>query len=77
MLSKRYRTDKSQLRYLQLTRRYGQFYVDFLKTGVKSVRQFIGGTLYTNRSGFKKFSRASVNLPIKLLTSDVALLKPS
>ena len=55
MLGRRYKTDKSQLRYKQLTRRYGTFYVDFLKTGITSVRQFIGGTLYTNKTGFKKF----------------------
>ena len=55
LLSKRFKTDKSQLRYKQLSRRYGGFYVDYLKVGVKSIRQFIGGTLYTNKLGFKKF----------------------
>lgn len=55
MLGRRYKTDKSQLRYKLLTRRHGTFYVDFLKIGSTSVRQFIGGTLYTNRTGFKKF----------------------
>ena len=55
LLAKRFRTDKAQLKYKQLTRRNGTFYVDFLKTGIKSVRGFIGGTIYTNKSGFKKF----------------------
>ena len=55
LLAKRFKTDKAQLQYKQLSKRYGGFYVDFLKTGVKSVRQFIGGTLYTNKLGFKKF----------------------
>ena len=34
---------------------YGTFYVDYLKVGVKSVGQFIGGKLYTNKLGFKIF----------------------
>ena len=55
LLAKRFKTDKSQLRYKQLSKRYGSFYVDYLKFEVKSVRQFIGGTLYTNKLGFKKF----------------------
>ena len=55
LLTKRFRTDKSQLRYKQMTRQYGRFYVDYLKVGVTSIRQFIGGTLYTNKLGFKKF----------------------
>ena len=38
MSSRRYKIDKSQLRYKQLTRRYGTFYIDFLKTGIKSIR---------------------------------------
>jgi len=55
LLTKRFKTDRSQLRYKQLSRRYGTFYTDFLKAGVKSVRQYVGGTLYTNKLGFKKF----------------------
>ena len=55
LLTKRFRTDKAQLRYKQLSRQYGTFYVDYLKVGVTSIRQFIGGTLYTNKLGFKKF----------------------
>jgi hypothetical protein len=55
LLTKRFRTDKAQLRYKQMSRQYGNFYVDYLKVGVTSIRQFIGGTLYTNKLGFKKF----------------------
>ena len=55
LLSRRLRTDKTQLKYNQLSRRYGRFYVDFLKVGVKSIRGYIGGTVYTNKLGFKKF----------------------
>ena len=55
LLSKRFRTDKSQLRYKQLSRRYGTFYCDYLKATFKSVRGFIGGVLYTNKQSFKKF----------------------
>ena len=55
LLTRRFRTDKSQLRYKQMTRQYGRFYVDYLKVGVTSIRQCIGGTLYTNKVGFKKF----------------------
>ena len=52
VLSKRFKTDKSQLRYKQLSCHYGTFYVDFLKTTVKSIRGFIGGMLYCNELGF-------------------------
>ena len=55
LLTKRFRTDKSQLRYKQLSRQYGTFYTDFLKVAVKSIRGYIGGVLYTNKVGFKKF----------------------
>ena len=55
LLSKRFRTDKSQLRYKQLSKQYGTFYTDFLKVAVKFVRGYIGGVLYTNKIGFKKF----------------------
>ena len=55
MLSRRLKTDKSQLRYKQLSRHYGTFYVDFLKVNVKSLRGHIGGMLYCNKLGFKKF----------------------
>lgn len=55
LLSRRYRTDKAQLRYKQLMRGYGTFYCDFLKVSVKSIRGFIGGVVYTNKLGFKKF----------------------
>ena len=55
LLTKRFKTDKAMRQYKQLSRRYGPFYVDCLKMGVTSVRQYIGGTLYTDRLGFKKF----------------------
>ena len=38
-----------------MTRGYGAFYTDYLKSGVKSIRGFIGGVIYTNKLGFKKF----------------------
>ena len=31
------------------------FYVDFLKVTIKSIRGYIGGMLYCNKLGFKKF----------------------
>ena len=52
---KQFKTDKAQLRYKELSCRYGKLYVDYLKVGVKSERQFIGGTLYNKKIGFKKF----------------------
>ena len=55
LLSKRFKTDKAQLRYKQLQRQFGTFYVDYLKVNVKSVRGYIGGSVYTNKLGFKKF----------------------
>ena len=55
LLSRRFRTDKAQLRYKQLSRRHGSFYCDYLKVSTKSIRGYIGGVLYTNRIGFKKF----------------------
>ena len=55
LLSKRFKTDKAHLRYKQLSRQYGTFYTDFLKVSVKSLRGYIGGVVYTNKIGFKKF----------------------
>lgn len=55
LLAKRFKTDKSQLRYKQLSRHSGPFYCDFLKAGVKSIRNYMGGVLYTHKCGFKKF----------------------
>ena len=55
LLSKRFRTDKAQLHYKQLSRQYGTFYTDFLKVSVRSIRGYIGGVIYTNKVGFKKF----------------------
>ena len=54
-LALRFKTDKSQLRYKQLSRYYGTFYVDFLKVNVKAIRGDIGGMLYCNKLGFKNF----------------------
>ena len=55
LMSRRFKTDKSQLRYRQLKRQFGTFYVDYLKVSTKSIRGNIGGSLYTNKLGFKKF----------------------
>ena len=55
LLSRRFKTDRSQLRYKQLMRGYGTFYCDYLKVGCTSLRGFIGGVVYTNKVGFKKF----------------------
>ena len=55
LLSKRFKTDKSQLRYKQLSRNYGKFYVDFLKVAVKFIRGFMGGMFFCNKLGYKKF----------------------
>ena len=55
LLTKRFKTDRSQLRYKQLTRGYGTFYTDYLKVSTKSIRGYIGGVIYTNKLGFKKF----------------------
>ena len=52
LLSKKFKTDKSQLRYKHLSRHYGTFYVDFFKTTLKSIRAFIGGMFYCNKLGF-------------------------
>ena len=38
MLTRRFQTDKSQLRYRQPFRHHGTFYVDFLKVAIKSIR---------------------------------------
>ena len=55
LLARRFKTDKAQLRYKQLCRQFGTFYTDYLKSNVKSTRGYIGGTVYTNKLGFKKF----------------------
>jgi hypothetical protein len=55
LLTKQFKTDKSQLRYKQLARGYGTFYTDYLKASVKSLCGYIGGVIYTNKLGFKKF----------------------
>ena len=55
VLTRRFRTDKAHMRFKQLSTHHGEFYADYLKCAVKSIRGFIGGTVYTNRLGFKKF----------------------
>ena len=55
LLAKRFKTDRSQLRYKQLMKGFGTFYCDFLKVGCVSLRGFMGGVVYTNKVGFKKF----------------------
>ena len=54
-LSRRFRTDKAQLRYKQLSRIFGKFYCDYLKVNVTSLRGYKGGVIYTNGLGFYKF----------------------
>ena len=54
LIVKRFKTDKSQLQYKQLYHWYCAFYVDYLKVGFKSVKQFIGENVYTDKHGFKK-----------------------
>ena len=54
-LTRRFRTDHSQLKYKQLRRQHGTFYADFVKSKVKSLRGFIGGVVYTNKLGFISF----------------------
>ena len=55
LLAKRFRTDKYKLRYKKISFHDGTSYVDYLKVGFKSIGEFVGGTLYTNTLGFKKF----------------------
>jgi Integrase core domain. len=54
-LSRRFRTDKAQLRYKQLSWIFGKFYCDYLKVKVTSLRGYKGGVIYTNGLGFYKF----------------------
>ena len=54
-LTRRFRTDKAHMRYRRLSTKHGQFYVDTLKSKVKSIRGFTCGNLYTNNIGFRKF----------------------
>ena len=54
-LTRRFHTDKAQLRYKQLAKVHGSFYCDYLKISVPSLRGFIGGVLYTNKLSFLKF----------------------
>ena len=54
-LTKRFKTDRAQLRYKQMMKLFGSFYCDFLKSEAKSVRGYIGGVVYTNKLAFYKF----------------------
>ena len=54
-LSRRFKTDKAQLRYKQLSRIFGKFYCDYLKVNATSIRGYKGGVVYTNGLGFYKF----------------------
>ena len=53
-LTRRFRTDKSHMRYRRLSTRHGRFYVDTLLSKVKSTRGFTCANLYTNDLGFRK-----------------------
>ena len=55
LLENLFKTDKSQLKYKQISCWYGTFYVDYIKVGDRSVRQFIGETLYNNTLAFNTF----------------------
>ena len=53
------------MRYRRLATKHGLFYVDTLKSKVKSIRGFTCGNLYTNSLGFRKFFPMEVesNMP--------------
>ena len=55
ILARKFKTDKSQLRYKQPSRHDDTFYVGFLKVNVKLLRGYVGGMLYCNKLGFRKF----------------------
>ena len=40
ILTRRFKTDKSQVRYRQLSRHHGIFYVDFMKVAIKLIRGY-------------------------------------
>ncbi|GFH50714.1 hypothetical protein CTEN210_07190 [Chaetoceros tenuissimus] len=54
-LTRRFKTDKAQLRYKQLSRIFGKFYCDYLKVKATSIRGYKGGVVYTTGLGFYKF----------------------
>ena len=54
-LKKRFKTERSYLRYNQLSTVNGEFYVDSIVSQVKSLRGYVGGNLFCNRLGFFKF----------------------
>lgn len=51
-LTRKYRTRRSQLRYRQLGKPYGDFYADNHKAKVKSIRGFTGGTVFCNKLNY-------------------------
>ena len=55
LLSIRFKTNQYQLQYKQLSRHCGTFHVYFLKISVKSICGYMGGMIYRNKLGFKKF----------------------
>ena len=78
LLSRHFKTNQSQLRYKQLSRHYGTFYVDFLKSIVKSICGYMGGTIYCNKRGFKKFfpcSSETQNQNVSSLRSFIGLIR--
>jgi hypothetical protein len=54
-LTRRFRTDRAQMRYKQLGTHFGKFSVDTVKAKVKSIRGYTCGNVYINRCGYKKF----------------------
>ena len=64
-LTKRFQTDKAQLRYKRLMKLFGSFYCDYLKSEAKSLRGYIGGVVYTNHLAFYKFVPCSTETSAK------------
>ena len=67
LLSKRFKTDRSQLRYKQLSRRYGTFYCDYFKATYKSVR----GLSVVSYIPTSNLLRSSILARLKHLTKQV------
>ena len=53
-LTRRFRTDKAQLRYKQLAKHFGSLYADYLKSKTKYLWVYVGGVVYTNNLGLYK-----------------------
>ena len=56
VLTRRFRTDKAHMRFKQLSTHHGEFYADYLKCAVKSIRGFIGGTFTLTNLDSRNFS---------------------